>query len=33
MLKRKDLHKVMAEELKKDKDFTQTFGNATTGGG
>lgn len=33
MVKRKDLHKVMAEELKKDKDFNQTYGNLTTGGG
>ena len=33
MVKNKGLHKVMAEELKKDKDFRETFGNATTGGG
>jgi hypothetical protein len=33
MVKNKALHKVMAEELKKDKDFRETFGNLTTGGG
>ena len=33
MLKREDLHEVMAKELKENKNFYKTWGNVTTGGG